>query len=335
MTESMDATQADRRDVGSHDSLAIIDEFDAEILEINKLLLLQNDSTNDLTGNDLADKLKRLDVGLKQWKDNLPAAAKEYLDHDAKRFIDTVMGCLEMTDFRFLLELRERMMKNWEICRLVMQDVAIRGIDGEDKISERSKEMDKDRNLERLIEVLQYLMLGYNKSIIGLSMVEVDEELTENKNIRIAFPHGVIANLINNFITNSADSSVHPPHHQGTLKLEFGVGGAELILSFFDNCDGMDGETMEKIYEKGFSKGKKGHGHGLGLAYADRRVEGGGGKLFLASREKKIIDGEISFGETKYSPENMSDEEKAGIELDELLHEHSTGFQIRIPLSAS
>ena len=240
MTESMDATQADRRDVGSHDSLAIIDEFDAEILEINKLLLLQNDSTNDLTGNDLADKLKRLDVGLKQWKDNLPAAAKEYLDHDAKRFIDTVMGC-----------------------------------------------------------------------------------------------HGVIANLINNFITNSADSSVHPPHHQGTLKLEFGVGGAELILSFFDNCDGMDGETMEKIYEKGFSKGKKGHGHGLGLAYADRRVEGGGGKLFLASREKKIIDGEISFGETKYSPENMSDEEKAGIELDELLHEHSTGFQIRIPLSAS
>lgn len=330
MTAFGDTTGADRRDVASYDSLTKIDEFDAEFSEINALLL----SENDLLKTDLPSKLHGLESGLREWKDNLPSGVLDYLDHDANRFIVMVRGCLLMPDMETLMVMREKMMKNWEICRLVMQDVALRGIDGEDKISEKSREMDKDRDLERLIKVLQYLMLGYNKSISGLSIVDVDPELIKNKNLRIAFPHGVIANLINNFITNSSDSSVHPPNHQGTLKLEFGVGGAEVVLSFFDNCDGIDKETMERIYEKGFSKGKKDRGHGLGLAHADSRVRSGGGRLFLASREKKSVAGEVSFGDIKYNPENISEEEKTGIKLDELLEEHSTGFQIRIPLVA-
>lgn len=278
--------------------------------------------------------IETLEREINAMPDLLNEKAKPFFNHDVKRFHRFVMAGIERLrhglsakdfDLNLLQEKWDRTKKNWEVFRFVMEDVAIRARDGEHDLSDETVAIDRDQDISRMIDVLDYLTHKFLPSVSKITEVEIDADVEQEKhNLRIETPHALIVNVLNNCITNAMDPSVAAEH----LKLRVRIDGGELVISFYDDGRGMGDRLLQSIFEKGVTKGKA-MGTGLGLAHAQERVAKGQGALSVASREKFITDEGIDFGTTHYNPPQMSQEEKERFELDGIMIPFSTGFEIR------
>ncbi len=264
----------------------------------------------------------------------LDEKTKPFFNHDVKRFhrfvvagIERLKAALGGQDFD-IAQLREkwdRTKKNWEVFRFVMEDVAIRSRDGEQNLSDEIIAIDRDQDISRMLDVLDYLTGKFMPSVSRITEVEIDADVEEEKhNLRIETPHALIVNVLNNCITNAVDPSVQAGH----LKLRVKIDRGELVIAFYDDGRGMGDALLQSIFEKGVTQGKA-MGTGLGLAQAQERIIKGQGVLSVASREKFITGEGIDFGTTHYNPPNMTQEEKRRFELDGIMIPFSTGFEIR------
>src|SRR3989339_426594 len=123
---------------------------------------------------------------------------------------------------------------------------------------------DKQRNTEELFLALNSeLEDRCEKPSWGLEK-EFIPSFEEIAKARVSVPLGVIFNFFQNCISNAT----HPEIKASKFKLKITLDTDNMVIEFWDNGKGMDENTKEKAFNKGFSAK---NGKGLGLAGAPKR----------------------------------------------------------------
>src|SRR3989338_980806 len=225
-------------------------------------------------------------------RDKVLGEMKKYFDHDVLTFRRGVIGILECVkdDLDDYLAGRaldkgefsrrvDLVRKNWEMYRLAVEDIFLRSRAPAGSYSlEQDRGMDRGENIKRLLEAIVSHVSEFCGRGFGKFETEFNPDLEELKKLKIVTPHGTIFNFLQNCIANAVDYSVRATK----FKLMVQVSGSDLLFEFLDNGVGIDEDTRNSIFGKGFTT--KGKTHGLGLANAPERFAELGGAVDVKSK---------------------------------------------------
>lgn len=113
----------------------------------------------------------------------------------------------------------------------------------------------------------------------------------ENKNINLITDLDKVkyywdSNLLSQVVINLVSNAIKYSNDGGTLHVELRANSGYLFLSIKDNGIGMDGKTLEKIFDR-YYQGDSSHkteGNGLGLAIVKKIIDLCGGKIDVGSK---------------------------------------------------
>src|SRR3989339_350398 len=272
---SENGSKGDARDFVVRNPLDILQEYDTkmqEILSIAAELSTTQDASKDSGLGLLQEKIKSI-LSTPEFKSIIPEDVREYFEHDASGFRRRVLGFLQIidrdlqryveSDHTKIPDLSSHLsfvQKNWLKYRLVLEDLLLRtGVEA-GVIVDR----DKQRNTEELFLALNSeLEDRCEKPSWGLEK-EFIPSFEEIAKARVSVPLGVIFNFFQNCISNAT----HPEIKASKFKLKITLDTDNMVIEFWDNGKGMDENTKEKAFNKGFSAK---NGKGLGLAGAPKR----------------------------------------------------------------
>jgi PAS domain S-box-containing protein len=105
-----------------------------------------------------------------------------------------------------------------------------------------------------------------------------------------------LSQVFKNLFTNSIQH-YDPDKDKLTLEISHEMNGSHMVLRYRDNGSGINREVMEKIFDSGFTHGKKsGKGTGFGLTIVKKVVEAHGGEVWANSGgEKKGVEFFLKF----------------------------------------
>lgn len=101
-----------------------------------------------------------------------------------------------------------------------------------------------------------------------------------------------ISQLVMNIVLNAYDAM---REKGGTMYISTGIEDNRIVMKFRDTGDGMDAETVAKIFDPFYTTKESGKGTGLGLAIVAQIAETHGGKVYVDSTPGEGTEFKITF----------------------------------------
>jgi signal transduction histidine kinase/AraC-like DNA-binding protein/streptogramin lyase len=155
----------------------------------------------------------------------------------------------------------------------------------------------------------------YYLNALLFEIIDSFKALADKKKIKLVFvsskvveqPVMVDRDKIEKILFNLISNAFKFTPAGGEIKLEVKQKGYQFEFSVSDTGTGMDKETVERVFDRFFKKGKNNFGAGIGLSLTKALVEVLGGRITLQSKEGKgscfsfFIPVELSDGENTIS----------------------------------
>jgi len=127
-----------------------------------------------------------------------------------------------------------------------------------------------------LVEVVQNIVK--EKEILVTHKPKVKISIPEVPDIRVVAESTNLQRVLSNLM----DNAIEAVGDEGEISMKFTLADGKLYLSVKDNGKGIPREYFHRVWEPGFSYGKK-NGNGLGLSFVKNTCEGWGGHVTLDS----------------------------------------------------
>ena len=150
-------------------------------------------------------------------------------------------------------------------------------------MKERQKDSPETLSTELLSSLIDSLITEKRTQYRDFLNLEIQFQLSQNSYGIFAKVHRAeFLRVVSNLIDNAVEAL---PEHQGLIEVSLkNLPGGKFMLEVKDNGKGISSENRSRIFERGFSFGKK-RGSGLGLSFVKEVIQKYGGQIFVHSEE--------------------------------------------------
>lgn len=157
------------------------------------------------------------------------------------------------------------------------------------------------RSVTKLLSMMDYLdsdITSHNPQfktcdVSLLVKIAIDEIKCSNKDmgceIKYVGPNSLMANvddiLLGRVVSNLVKNSIEASRDMGTIRVELFSHKESVFVEIVDCGNGIATYNLQRIFERGFTSGKK-DGHGVGLHLCKKIVNAHGGTIEVYSRKK-------------------------------------------------